>query len=106
MITQLPERCWVLRPETVLGDYDKHFPSAARTQLHAKELGLTGTSEQLPEPCWTVRCDGGCETLIDEEGECYIVHSGSHAEAERLAKDYEWTITVDGLVICDYDADA
>lgn len=103
-ISQLAERCWVLRPEPVLHDGDEHFSSATVARKRARESGHAGTPVWLLEPCWTVRCDGECDAEIDEHGECYTVHSATRAEAEQLAVDWGWIATRDGHVLCAEDA--
>lgn len=102
-ISQLTERCWALRPETVSNDQDPHFRSKADAERRAKLENLTGAPELLPEPCWTIACDGPCDALLDEEGDGYIFHEASRASAEKLATDFGWIITEDGRAICDYD---
>jgi hypothetical protein len=112
-IHQLPERCWVTDP-AIPGSCDEpHYDSGdeagtAIAVAREDDPGLKATVRQLDAPCWLVQCDGDCETTLDEEGECFVMHFDSRQDAETSMASYDWTVTAgpisgDDLVYCDGD---
>lgn len=103
-ISQLPERCWVLRPDPALHDGDAHYGTEAEALRDAKEMDAIGTPELLPDRCWIVGCDGACEIQLDTEDEGYLYHHTTRAEAEQTVAQYGWILTRDGEAFCQDDA--
>ena len=108
-IHQLPDRCWELQPPTD-DERRPHFDTEAEALDALKEdrEGDAGAYPdtkpvQMESPCWVVQCDGQCETVIDEEDECYAFHHESRAEAEETVAAWRWRVAAD-LVYCGEDA--
>ena len=59
---------------------------------------------QLGCRCWVVQCDGECEQVIDQEGECWIIHHDSRHGAEDTVASWRWMYSADGCsVFCPDD---
>ena len=98
-IHQFAHRCWELS-DPADDDRTRHFEEQSAADEAIRELrdenpDTTASVHQLDAPCWVVECDGGCETALDEEGECWTFHCPSRAMAEQLAADFEWVIKPD-----------
>jgi len=131
-IHQLPAPCWVIRPQLPRDD-DNHYDTRADAlkairrdwdedrdwtsddQLRARWREFLYRLSRLrldsPRPrrhdyrCWVVQCDGDCELVLDTEGEDYVYHHGSAAEARKTVASYEWVYSPDGrMVFCHEDA--
>lgn len=101
-IHQLAKPCWELQPPT---DPERmpHYGTEAEAltalaeDRENDERPYAGTKPVLiAAPCWLAQCDGGCEMVLDTEGEGYTVHCASRADAEGLAASYEWAYSADG----------
>lgn len=112
MITLEQERCWIIDhlPDEH-GDLTPHFPNRTdaeeelgRLRKEDEERYVVAVVRQLAAPCWTVRCDGACETAIDEDGDG-LIHFTTAAEAESAVRDWEWRMLPDRVhVFCEQDA--
>lgn len=103
-ITQLANRCWVIDPaphphDEGVAHYDTEQAAKDAGKYDEPEDGPF-TVRQLPDPCWTVRCDGVCDQALDEEGEGTLYHGETRAEVEGWLPGYDWVILDGGLVLC------
>jgi hypothetical protein len=93
------EHCWKLaypdgRPfDGDFYDGEAHFTTRELAMAAIPE-GDDAEPVQLDHPCVHVDC-AACETRLDEDGENWIVHFDSRAEALTFARDYGWTVRGD-----------
>ena len=126
-IHQLKASCWTISPRLPREDQDPHYDSRAEALTAIREawdfdrdwafddrlrvrwrefrFRLSRLRPGVPRPrrhddrCWVVQDDGGCEQVLDEEGEGCIIHHGSRQEAERTAAEWDWAYSADGRFI-------
>jgi hypothetical protein len=113
-VEQAKDRCWILSPRgRRAGMPDERDPdfwhwlsaAAARKQLRdtQDDRGLALEATQLAEPCWQVRCDGNCQSVLDEDNE-YPYCFPTAARALSCARAAGWRETGDGQIFCEPDA--
>jgi len=124
-VHHLPMPCWVISPRLPREDTDPHYDTRgdalkaireAWDEDHWKPVPLRAwwrevqwwvsrlrldapRPRRIPVRCWIVQDDGGCEQVLDEEDEGYIVHHASRQEAVKTAAEYGWTHSADGRFV-------
>lgn len=108
MITPENYRCWII--DRLPGAAEPHFKTKAAAvadlrllRKHDEDRAADAVARQLDAPCWTIRCDGECGYVLDED-EDGLVHFLSADEALRTVRDWEWRLIDHEHVLCPDDA--
>jgi hypothetical protein len=109
-VHRLKSPCWLLSP-SLPSDDGWHHEDEAAARKAVREYQeenpadkFTAAAKPLSEPCWVVQCDGECGQAIDQEGEGYVFHHTSRADAEESVRQWRFAYLGDSeLVYCETD---
>ncbi len=105
MITPESYRCWII--DRLPGDTEPHFKTEDAATRRLGEIRdddrvADAIVRQRDVPCWTIRCDGECGYVIDED-EDGLIHFADADDALRTVRDWEWMLVDHEHVLCPED---